>query len=83
MTMEEIYAICKLVFPDKQVQFNGCDVCISWNYCGLFRRIWVEQHYDFILINSISRLPSWFMNRVDYSYVAGKGRVFKGFKGSD
>lgn len=83
MTTEEIYTICKLIFPNKQVQFNGYDVIISWNYMGIFRRIWIEQHYDYILIDSVGRLPSWFVDKVNYSYTAGKGRIFKGFKDSD
>lgn len=81
MTIEEVYAICKLVFPDREVRFNGVDVCIDWEYYGFCRCIWIEQFSDCIGINvSAGKLPSWFTSKVNYIYASGRLRIFKGFK---
>lgn len=82
MTMEEIYTVCKLIFPDREVvRFNGEYVYIDWKYYGFYRRIWIEQLSDCISIDvSAGRLPSWFTSKVNYTYVSGRLRIFKGFK---
>lgn len=81
MTTEEIYTICKLIFPDKDVYFNGEGVYIDWRYYGYYRRIWIEQLSDCISIaTSTGRLPSWFTDKVKYTYASGRLRIFKGFK---
>lgn len=81
MTMEEIYTVCKLIFPDREVRFNGEDVYIDWEYYGFHRRIWIEQFSDCISIDvSAGRLPSWFTSKVNYAYTSGRLRIFKGFK---
>lgn len=83
MTMKEVYAICKLVFPDKMMRFNGCSIRIDWYYEEIRKCIWIEQHYDRIYIESVgSVLPSWFKDKINYGYDK-LGKVFKGFKDSD
>lgn len=82
MTMEEIYTVCKLIFPDREVvRFNEEYIYIDWKYYGFPRRIWIEQFSDCISIDvSAGRLPSWFTSKVNYTYTSGRLRIFKGFK---
>ena len=82
MTIEEVYAICKLIFPDKEVvRFNGEIVYIDWKYHKFYRRIWIEQFSDCISIDvNAGKLPSWFTSKVNYTYTSGRLRIFKGFK---
>ena len=83
MTIEEVYAICKLIFPDKMMRFNGCEIRIDWYYKEIRKCIWIEEHCDYIRIEHVGMLPSWFKDKVDYEYDKREGKIFKGFKDCD
>ena len=86
MNIVEIYNICKLAFPDKEVGIYNATVAIHW--CvksthvqhGTDRYIWIVNYGNYFKIESnMFRLPSWFKEVVKYKTKIKK-KVFIGLR---
>lgn len=88
MTLNEIYNMCKLLFPDKEVTLNEYCVHILWYVKSTYvqhsydRHIWICDHDTHFEIDSdLFKLPSWFKDLVDYKIdKLERKKIFKGFK---
>lgn len=87
MTLVEIYNMCKLLFPDKEVNIYNATVGIQWcvksTYVqyGTDRYIWIYNCDTYFRIDSnMFRLPSWFKKVVKYKTNEIGKRVFIGFR---
>lgn len=86
MTLIEIYNMCKLLFPDKEVECSGNAVHILWyvksTYVqhGTDRHIWIFDYDTHFRIDSnLFKLPSWFKKVVKYKSNMSEEKIFIGF----